>query len=290
MRPISLRAAAVIAVLHLLALPMRAHADLLVNGNFEDGPTIDPGNPIFAVAPGSNVLSGWDVSGAVVCIVTDNYWVPLSGHRSLCLSDNRPLSGVTTEGTISQSFASAPGAIYRLTFWLSGEPFSTPTLKHLHVSAGATVQDYVFDNTPAWHWDMAWAQHTLDFAAPGSATTVALSGMDASEWGPALDSMSVELVSAGVPPTRTLAFAAVSPDPVRRSGRLAFTLPAAARARLAVYDIQGREAAELANGTLEAGPHVLEFSPADWGARPGLYLAVLRVGQQTLVRRFTVLD
>src|SRR5207237_252055 len=66
MRPISMRSAAVIAVFALLALPLRAHADLLVNGNFEDGPAIDPGNPIFAVAPGNNALTGWSVSGANV--------------------------------------------------------------------------------------------------------------------------------------------------------------------------------------------------------------------------------
>ena len=148
----------------------------------------------------------------------------------------------------------------------------------------------VFDITPAWDWDMAWAQHTLDFSAPGASTTVSFTGLDATEWGPALDSMSVDLVSAGVPSERTLAFAAVSPDRVRTSGRMAFTLPAAASGRLAVYDVQGRELARLVDGALDAGPHALEFSPRTWGARPGLYLAVLRIGQRTLVRRFTVLD
>ena len=81
-----------------------------------------------------------------------------------------------------------------------------------------------------------------------------------------------------------------APDPVRTSGRMAFALPAAASARLAVYDVQGRELARLVDGALDAGPHALEFSPRAWGARPGLYLAVLRIGQRTLVRRFTVLD
>ena len=290
MRPSLKRAAAALAVLSLFVSPLRAHAALLANGNFEDGPVIPPANPILAVSPGNVALDGWVVSDGIVCIVTDNYWVPLSGHRSLCLSDMRPGSTSLVPGSIQQSFASAPGAVYRLTFWMSGEPFSTPTLKHVRVSAGTGTQDFTFDNTPAWHWDMAWAIHTLDFTASGANSTVRFSGLDASQWGPALDSMKVELVSAGVPETHTLAFAPVSPDPVREGGRMAFTLARGGPVRLAVYDLQGRQQALLADGTFGAGPHSLEFAPRDWGARPGLYLAVLRAGPDTLVRRFTVLQ
>ena len=290
MRPSLRCAAAALAALSLLFIPMRADAALLANGNFEDGPVIPLANPVLAVSPGNLVLDGWSVSSGIVCIVTDNYWVPLSGHRSVCLSDMRPGSTSLVPGSIAQSFASAPGAVYRLTFWMSGEPFSTPTLKHLRVNAGASTQDFTFDNTPAWHWDMAWAIHTLDFTASDASTTVRLSGLDASQWGPALDSMKVELVSAGVRATNTLAFAPVSPDPVLASAHIEFTLAAAGPARLAVYDVQGRQQALLADGTFEAGRHSLEFAPRAWGARPGLYLAVLHAGPNTLVRRFTVLD
>jgi hypothetical protein len=202
----------------------------------------------------------------------------------------RPGSTSTVPGSIAQSFASAPGAVYRLTFWMAGPPFSSPTLKHLRVNAAATTQDFTFDITPAWEWNMDWASHTLDFTATGASTTVRLSGLDASPWSAALDSVKVDVVSAGVPLTSTLAFAPVSPDPVRANGNFAFSLAAPGPARLAVYDVQGRQLALLADGTLGAGPHTLEFSPQAWGARPGLYLAVLHAGPNTLVRRFTVLD
>src|SRR5262249_13856150 len=125
--------AASIAALSWVALSRAASADLLVNGNFEDGPAMPPSNPIFAVAPGDATSPGWTVRAGIVCVVSDGYWVPLSGQRSMCLSDNRPLSGATVGGSISQTFASAPGATYRLTFWVSGEPFTTPTIKHLRV-------------------------------------------------------------------------------------------------------------------------------------------------------------
>ena len=285
-----MRALIAFAALTLLALAGTARADMLVNGNFEDGPVIPLANPILALTPGTSVLNGWSVSSGTVCVVTDNYWVPLSGHRSVCLSDMRPGSTSTIPGSLQQAFASAPGATYRLTFWMSGEAFSSPTLKHLHVSAGASAQDFTFDVTPAWNWDMAWAVHTLDFTASSTSTLVQLRGEDASSWGPALDSMKVEFVSAGVPAGQSFAFAPVTPDPVRTSGRFAFTLASASHVRLAVYDVQGREQALLANGTLGAGPHAIDFSPPTWGAPPGLYLAVLQTGQRKWVRRFTVLQ
>lgn len=132
--------------------------------------------------------------------------------------------------------------------------------------------------------------HTLEFTTPGSATTVRFSSQDTGQWGPAIDSSKVGLVSTSVPETHALAFAAVTPDPVRAGGRMAFTLATAGRARLAVYDVQGREQALLADDTFGAGTHSLEFAPRAWGARPGLYLAVLSAGGRIFVRRFTVLS
>jgi choice-of-anchor C domain-containing protein len=258
-------------------------ADLLVNGNFEQGPSIPSLNPIFSVAPGSDALTGWTVTSGSINIVTDNYWVPLSGHRSIVLSSSGP-------GAVAQNLATSPGAVYRLTFWMSGEPFSSPTIKNLRLTAGATTQNQTFDTTPAWEWDMAWSQRTFDFTATGSTTTLQLASLDATQWGPALDSMKVELVSAGVPGTATaLAFAPVTPDPVRGAGHFSFTLAEAGHVRLAIHDIQGRQVALLANAEMQAGPHGVEFNPGTWGAPPGIYLATLQVGGRSLVRRFSVL-
>ena len=280
--PLLLPLAAVVCAAGVCAAPAFG-ANLLVNGNFEVGPAISVANPIFTVAPGNAALTGWTVSGGAINIITDGYWVPLSGSRSVELSSAGP-------GSIQQDFATSAGAIYRLTFWLSGEPFSTPTIKHLRLTAGSTVQDLTFDVTPAWHWDMAWSQRTFDFTAAGSTTTLKFSSMDASQWGPAIDSAKVELVSAGVPAAgAALAFAPVAPDPVRDAGRMAFTLAEAGHVRLAIHDIQGRRVALLADADMDAGPHGVEFSPRAWGARPGLYLATLQVAGRTLVRRFSVL-
>lgn len=289
MRPVHPRAAVLTLSLLMLCAPL-AGADVLVNGNFEDGPAISPTEAMLAVPAGNPALPGWTVTSGTVVVITDVYWVPLSGTRSLNLSDNRPSSTSTVPGAIQQTFSSAPGATYRLTFWVSGEPFSAPTIKHLRVNAGPVQQDYTFDNTPAWHWDMAWAPHTLDFTAVSATSTVRFAGLDASKWSAAIDSAKVELVSAGVgAPGATLSFARVTPDPVRGLGRLSFTLAAPGHARLAIVDVQGRELARLADHEFAAGAQSFEFSPRAARAGPGLYFAVLQAGGRTLVRRFTVL-
>jgi choice-of-anchor C domain-containing protein len=275
--------AALVAGLLCLCSAQATRADLLVNGDFELGPTIPSLSPVMSVAPGNTSLTGWSVVSGAIDIVTDNYWVPVSGHRSVALSTTGP-------GAIEQTFSTATGAVYRLTYWISGEPFSSPTIKHLRVTAGAATQDQTFDTTPAWEWDMAWSRRTFDFTATGSSTTLRFASMDATQWGPAIDSARVELVTAGVDGgTSALAFAPVSPDPVRTTGRIAFTLASAGHVKLAVHDIQGRQVALLADADLDAGPHGVEFSPRTWNARPGLYLATLEAGGHTLVRRFSVI-
>lgn len=278
-----LRAACAIALSASLVLASAARADTLANGDFETGPAIPAAQAILAVPPGNPALTGWTVVGGAINIVTNDYWASFSGTRSVALSSTGP-------GGIQQSLASVAGSVYRLTFWMSGEPFSVPTVKNLRVQAGGTSQDFTFDVTPAWHWDMKWQQHTLDFVAPGPNTTVTLSSLDASAYGPAIDAASVALVSAGIawsPPT--VALAPVVPDPVRDGGRVAFTLPDPRPVRLSVVDLQGREVAVLARGSLGAGPHEVAFGARSIGLGAGLYFLVLDAGDRTIVRRFTLL-
>jgi choice-of-anchor C domain-containing protein len=260
-----------------------SRADMLTNGGFESGAAVPP-TGILAVAPGSPALTGWTVLNGAINIVTNDYWACLSGVRSVSLSSSGP-------GAIQQTFASTSGSVYRLTFSMSGEPFSTPTLKHLHIQAGATTQDFTFDVTPAWHWDMKWAQHTLDFVAPGPTTTVTLTSMDAGPNGPALDGLSIDFVSAdaGAGAAR-LALAPVVPDPLRGEGRVSFTLPRAQSVRLSVVDLQGREVARLARGELGAGPHELALTPRSIGLGSGLYFLILDTGDGRIVRRFITIQ
>ncbi len=74
-----------------------------------------------------------------------------------------------------------------------------------------------------------------------------------------------------------LAFS-LAPNPVRDGGTLRFTLPAAGRVRLVLFDVAGRRVASLADGTLPAGEHAVAWARHDDAGRrvaPGVYLARL---------------
>jgi YVTN family beta-propeller protein len=83
----------------------------------------------------------------------------------------------------------------------------------------------------------------------------------------------------------------VSPSPAHHGTTISFTLPAAANAELAIYDLLGRRIATLADGLQPAGPQNLRWdgrardgSPA-W---PGVYFARLVTGGHAMSARFIV--
>ncbi|HLT46695.1 MAG TPA: M14 family zinc carboxypeptidase [Rubricoccaceae bacterium] len=76
------------------------------------------------------------------------------------------------------------------------------------------------------------------------------------------------------------------PNPVRTRTGVAFTLAAPGPARLAVYDVLGREVAVLADGPRSAGRNEVAFDAS--GLAPGVYVLRLTAGGEAAVRRLTV--
>jgi hypothetical protein len=78
-----------------------------------------------------------------------------------------------------------------------------------------------------------------------------------------------------------------SPNPFNPSTVIRFTLPAAARARLAVHDLLGREIAVLLDGQLDAGAHHAVFDAA--GLPSGVYIYQLIAGGRAVTRSMHLL-
>lgn len=98
------------------------------------------------------------------------------------------------------------------------------------------------------------------------------------------------VASAGVggPSHRGFALAPAAPNPFARATTLAFALPAAGRATLAIHDVAGRRVRVLADGELPAGPHAVRWDGRTDGgalAAPGVYLAVLETAAGRLATR-----
>jgi hypothetical protein len=100
-------------------------------------------------------------------------------------------------------------------------------------------------------------------------------------------------VEDGTETGAALAFAPPAPQPSHGAVRLRFTLPAAAKARLEIFDAQGRRIVTLADGAHAAGEHAVEWPGRgeDGGVvAPGVYLARLSTSAGAVTRTIVRLD
>jgi glucose/arabinose dehydrogenase len=87
---------------------------------------------------------------------------------------------------------------------------------------------------------------------------------------------------------RAVLFEAPRPNPMSSVATLRFALPALGRARLRVFDVQGRLVRLLCDGDREPGTHAEAWDGADDAGNvvpPGLYFARLEAGGLTLSQR-----
>ncbi len=92
--------------------------------------------------------------------------------------------------------------------------------------------------------------------------------------------------------TPTLALAA-APNPAVGSGAIRFVLPAEGWIRLALYDVAGRRVCTLAEGTLPAGPHVVDWDGRNDRGTPlgaAVYFARLESGREVLKTKVVLID
>jgi len=82
------------------------------------------------------------------------------------------------------------------------------------------------------------------------------------------------------------------PNPFNPSTRISFDLTQRENVSISVYDVKGRLVNTLFKGTLDAGPHSLEWDGTSAGGTrvsSGVYLYVLRTSTETIARRMVML-
>jgi hypothetical protein len=95
-----------------------------------------------------------------------------------------------------------------------------------------------------------------------------------------------QAVASAPPPLAPALSASVAPNPAAGAATLTLGLPAAGPARVAVYDLLGREVALLYDGLLGAGAHRLGLAAGRLA--PGLYLVRVEAAAGAVVRRLAV--
>src|SRR5262249_58953915 len=137
-------------------------------------------------------------------------------------------------GGIAQSFYTVAGQPYSVDFFMAGDAFSNPILKHMRVAAAGQSQDYEFDAGHSWPWGMGWLPQTFTFTANSSSTTLEFTSLDAGDTGPALDSVVVtgqSPLDVRVNPS-AFALAAPYPNPSSRGVQIDFSLASDTPGRL----------------------------------------------------------
>ena len=188
-----------VAITFIPGLFTKANTNLISNGSFEVGP--NPG-AVLPIVPGSTDINDWTVTrGGVDYIGT--YWVaPPGSNRSLDL-DNTPVGNLNGFGGIEQTFATTAGVKYLVTFAMAGNPyrgFEDPVIKHMRVEAAGDSNDFSFDTAPYSLNNMGWVNHSWQFTANDTSTTIEFYSLHYSYpgysgyCGPALDNVSVSIV------------------------------------------------------------------------------------------------
>lgn len=169
-----------------------ARAELIENGSFELGQ--DPG--AFTELPaGSNNITGWTVTGEAIDYIGTE-WEASDGLRSVDL-DGSSGSPPHPTGGIAQTFATASGIAYLVTFDMAGNPVDDPTIKPMRVEAAGQSADFFFDTTGRSNADMGWLSKSWTFTATAAQTTLefrSLTQEPETGYGPAVDNISVTVV------------------------------------------------------------------------------------------------
>ena len=202
------------AMLLLLAASQSRAQELIVNGGFESfavsGTPSDANYPGFIrfFGPPNTVvngeITGWALIGQSgpnpnnVDLTNSSLYPAFAGSKSLDMEGNTGAAGV-----IRQSFPTAPGVKYHLSFAYGNNPSGAgATMSVLVTGTGTLLNTSVSHNTSTYA-NMDYKLFSQDFTADSAGTTLQFSAVTNSGYGIALDAVSV-VVATPLPVTRIL--------------------------------------------------------------------------------------
>ncbi|OGF13299.1 MAG: hypothetical protein A2W00_00495 [Candidatus Eisenbacteria bacterium RBG_16_71_46] len=86
------------------------------------------------------------------------------------------------------------------------------------------------------------------------------------------------------------AIRSIAPNPSRSDVHIDFALPRGGRARVGVFDVQGREVARIADRTFDAGIHRVTWSRSAGRVRAGMYFVRVEALEQHRVKRVAIVN
>jgi hypothetical protein len=273
-----------------------ARGTLYVGGYFvtASGP---PRRGAAAFDAATGALTPWNpgVNDQVVTLLASDESVLMGGDFTLVGNDLRHglarVHAPETTPPIATVIEPAPGDVlaigntHRLS-WSATDDFAVQSVD-LYVSRHGPVGPWELiaaggSNTGAYDWAVTGPE------AIGSAWLLVTARDYAGNLGGDISGGAFSIAAsplAVTPEPLTLALALRVPNPARSGATLAWTLPRPMPARVSVFDVQGREVANLADGPSLPGLHHARLTPLP----PGLYFVTLRAEGARLERKLVVL-
>jgi choice-of-anchor C domain-containing protein len=168
-------------------LGLSASGQIISNGSFEDGNYSGPIDILFA----GEGMPGWMVGDGAIEWFHSN---GLSSHGIASVDLNAGGPG----GSIFQDVTTVAGVFYRVTFDLSGEPISPPSLKTMTVTSDdASTVDYEYAVSETNN-QMPWLSQTYFFVANGSMTRLKFVSTISGNFGPIIDNVVASAIGGMV--------------------------------------------------------------------------------------------
>jgi choice-of-anchor C domain-containing protein len=162
--------------------PPAGAAELIVNGNFEQGQ--DPGS-FATLHAGDPSITGWTIAGVSIDYI-GTHWRGADGGRSV------DLDGTPGPGAIVQNIPTRMGAVYAFTFRLSANDSCAPIVKRMQAIAGVTARSFAVDTRRISVSKRTWLRESFTFRANAALTRITLRSLDApTNCGAVVDDVSV---------------------------------------------------------------------------------------------------
>ncbi|MGD0260638.1 MAG: DUF642 domain-containing protein [Verrucomicrobiota bacterium] len=186
----------------LLGVGLSSHANLLINGSFEQGNFVPTEQGSMLLGVGATDITGWTVENGGLAwdgptnpyglTASDgSYFLDLTGDH-----DNIPYGGVVQSQTISTTI----DAVYQLSFDLGSDSHYDTTAVGVQVTAGSASETFT-SSLPVNR--NQWQTFTFDFTATSANTSISLDG-DASNYQEYIGLDNVSVVEVPEPGTLTL--------------------------------------------------------------------------------------
>jgi choice-of-anchor C domain-containing protein len=170
----------------------KAH-NLLVNGSFEEGPTVpDDGVHNFPIEPGSTVFKGWLFKHGGGGPIHTARLPAADGKISWGLAWH---PGTERPGAVSQAFKTKKGQTYRVSFWMSASVLGPPARKEIQISAAGKSTNFAFDTTGKTRADIGWVRKSWEFTAEDDQTTLEFTALTRTWDGALIDDVIVVAVN-----------------------------------------------------------------------------------------------